>query len=91
MEYKEANVASESLPSQKGSPDWETIFADWKCSGLSQRNYCQKKKLVYSQFMYWRGRLKKKKPQLIPPSDTAQSPSFLRMDNHRKFSVEFTH
>ncbi len=74
MEYKEANVASEPLSSQKESPDWKAIFADWERSGLNQRNYCQKKKLVYSQFMYWRGRLKKKKPQLIPLRTQSKAP-----------------
>ncbi len=37
---------------------WAKKIAAWKTSGLTQRAYCDQHQLVYSTFVYWRGRLK---------------------------------
>lgn len=77
MEYKESGPDNESTALPEKPINWEAISEDWSRSGLSQQKYCQQKNLVYSQFMYWRGRLKKKKPQLLPvrPKPDAQCSS----------------
>ena len=31
--------------------NWRSIFADWEVSGLSQREYCRVKGIVYSTFI----------------------------------------
>ena len=39
---------------------WETRIADWKRSGLSQRQYCLKHELALATFGWWRKRLKER-------------------------------
>jgi hypothetical protein len=36
---------------------WEKHLADWKCSGLTQKDYCKREKLAYGSFKSWRSQL----------------------------------
>lgn len=38
---------------------WRDRVAQWEQSGLSQVAFCQKHRLVYGTFVYWRSHLKK--------------------------------
>ena len=50
--------------------NWRSIFADWEVSGLSQREYCRVKGIVYSTFIYWRVRVKRQeRPVPLSQSD----------------------
>ena len=41
---------------------WTQQIAAWKNSGQSQQAFCTEQQLTYSQFIYWRSRLKQDKP-----------------------------
>lgn len=45
-----------------GADDKQRLWSDritaWKDTGLSQQTYCDQQQLIYSTFVYWRGRLK---------------------------------
>jgi len=68
---------------------WQQHFDDWKHSGLSQRDYCQRYELAYSSFGYWRQRLKNSRkpssrfvPVTFTPSTTVivTLPSGIRIE-----------
>ncbi len=39
--------------------EWNRIIADYKTSGLTQRNFCQQRDIAYSSFTNWLIKLKK--------------------------------
>lgn len=39
---------------------WESRIADWKHSGLSQRQYCLEHELALATFCWWRKRLRER-------------------------------
>jgi hypothetical protein len=47
---------------------WQAIIAEQEQSGLSQKEFCNTHNLVLSQFVYYRGTLKAKKPVIAEPS-----------------------
>lgn len=36
---------------------WESVLAEWESSGLSQKAFCEARKIVYPTFAYWRRHL----------------------------------
>ena len=40
--------------------DWSTLVAEQEASGISQKDFCNQRSLVLSQFVYYRCRLKNK-------------------------------
>lgn len=48
--------------------DWSAINAEWESSKLSQEAFCQSKEIIYSTFVYHRGKiLEKRKAAKRPP------------------------
>jgi len=43
---------------------WVKTYEDWKASGEGQREFCLKRNISYTQFGYWRSKLKKEKQSL---------------------------
>lgn len=46
------------MTSSEKATYWQQHFKNWQQSGLSQRDYCKQHKLTFSNFGYWRKRLK---------------------------------
>ena len=46
---------------------WQKHITSWSQSEQTQKNYCTEHRLSYSQFIYWRNRLKQKTTE--PPPD----------------------
>ena len=46
---------------------WQKQITSWSQSEQTQKNYCTEHRLSYSQFIYWRNRLKQKTTE--PPPD----------------------
>ena len=66
---------TEASPRQAKRYFWEQQIKDWKDSGLTQGQYCQKRNLKMSTFLYWRRKLDldSKKNLLIPVSIQPES------------------
>lgn len=47
---------------------WQELSDEWKASGENQEQFCKRKQISYSQFVYWRSKLLqtagKSRPQL---------------------------
>jgi hypothetical protein len=61
----------------QGTAYWSEQNCLWETSGLTQPTFCEQQDLSYKQFVYWRGRLKRKntlpgKPKLLKVSATPQ-------------------
>jgi hypothetical protein len=37
--------------------DWRGIIREWSRSDLSQRRFCERRKIIYPTFCYWRRRI----------------------------------
>ena len=65
----------------KGPSYWAEQNSLWESSGLAQQKFCEQQGLVYKQFVFWRGRLKKSKaikakPKLLEVSTTPTRQAF---------------
>jgi hypothetical protein len=58
---KSADIVPASPEHSLKPLDWKTIMHEWESSGLPQREFCEKKSLAYTSFMYQRNRIKKSK------------------------------
>lgn len=60
---------SEQHTAETRTDDWRSHIEAWEATGLSQMGYCRANDLSYSQFIYWRRKLR-------PPeqSSPAQGP-----------------
>ena len=88
------NIASQEHKLQH----WSGHMARWEASGLSQQDYCDQHRLVYSTFVYWRGRLKQLK--YMPPEEepvhfvpvkikqTTASPLMLEIHSHYRIEIQ---
>ena len=47
-----------SNQSTKKREQWRAIFKKWSSSGLSQRRFCEERKIRFSTFCYWRRQLR---------------------------------
>jgi len=52
----------------KSQIDWKILIAEQENSGLSQKEFCNQRGLVLSQFVYHRCSSKNKKTQITKPS-----------------------
>ncbi len=43
---------------RRSADEWSRIIADYKTSGLTQRNFCQQRDIAYSSFTNWLIKLK---------------------------------
>lgn len=44
---------------RRSAYEWRSIIADYKTSGLTQRDFCQQQNIAYSSFTNWLIKLKK--------------------------------
>ena len=51
---------------QKNREEWQRRVGEWEDSGQTQVEYCRRKELKISAFLYWRKKFSEKKP--IQPS-----------------------
>ena len=61
---------------RRSASEWRGIIADYKVSGLTQRDFCQQQDIAYSSFTNWLIKLKKLGADL----STESSPSALFID-----------
>ena len=61
---------------RRSADEWNSIIADYKTSGLTQRDFCQQRDIAYSSFTNWLIKLKKLRADL----STESSPSALFID-----------
>ena len=61
---------------RRSADEWSRIIADYKTSGLTQRDFCQQRDIAYSSFTNWLIKLKKLRTDL----STESSPSALFID-----------
>ena len=61
---KSTNIVPVSPEHSLKPLDWKTVMHEWESSGLPQREFCEKKSLAYTSFMYQRNRIKKSKSVL---------------------------
>lgn len=61
---------------RRSTDEWNSIIADYKTSGLTQRDFCQQRDIAYSSFTNWLIKLKKLRADL----STESSPSALFID-----------
>lgn len=47
---------------------WQVLFEAWKSSGLSQEKFCQKERINYHTFVYWRTKQNASKKKSSGPS-----------------------
>ena len=92
---------SQLIPEKPIFPlNWQSIMQEWETSGLRQREFCKARSLVYSQFMYHRGQLKKsesKPAELLPiqlvaekqsiPTPTTATPFVLQWPSGLRLSI----
>ncbi len=69
---KSADIVPASPEHSLKPLDWKTIMHEWESSGLSQREFCEKKSLAYTSFMYNH----RVKPGFMP--------HFFHTDEHRE-------
>lgn len=60
---------------------WSDHITAWKDSGLSQKQYCDQHQLIYSTFVYWRGRLKRLNGDGLASGKVNFLPVRLKQDN----------
>ena len=48
------------IPIKKDKAYWQKLCDAWEASGLSQEAFCCEQSLVYSTFVYWRCKLRKR-------------------------------
>ena len=56
--------------------NWRMIISDWEQSGQTQQEFCRKREIIYTQFTYWRKRIKKQEDAL--ESNDKKKPAFVR-------------
>ena len=75
---------------------WQQQIRNWKTSGLSQKEFCQRQALALSTFSCWKRRIEKSEtekiqfyPLLIPPSNTPPADSGLLLFlGKKRFAIE---
>ena len=72
---------------KKSHIDWEILIAEQEKSGLSQREFCNQRDLIVSQFVYYRNKFKNKykvvqtaEPVLKPVKIISKEPSAVSGD-----------
>jgi hypothetical protein len=60
------------------------MIADWQQSGLSQRQYCQERNIVYHSFHYWYKKFRDEQPQ-----KPARAGSFIQLEPAAMNNIPF--
>ena len=68
---------------------WVKTFENWKQSGLSRKEFCQKVKIPVSTFDYWRRRVLKESAESKRESKLVKLPVALNQRNQQTFLLEF--
>lgn len=75
---------------------WQQQIRNWKSSGLSQKQFCQRQSLALSTFSYWKRRIEKPaaekikfyplsiSPPITPPADSG----LLLRIGRKRFAIE---
>jgi hypothetical protein len=79
------------MTTEKRHVFWQNHFGSWRCSGQSQRTYCQQHALKFANFGSWRSRLGKAKRshQLIPVELGSNVQARLSLPNGIRLEVPF--
>jgi hypothetical protein len=74
---------------------WQQQIRNWKSSGLSQKQFCQRNSLALSTFTYWKRRIERPEaekikfyPLSISPRVTPPTDSGLLLRIGHKFAIE---
>ncbi len=82
---------------RRSADEWNRIIADYKASGLTQRDFCQQRDIAYSSFTNWLIKLKKLRMDLSTESRppplfidvSADKPLFQNEDNEWDVELAF--
>lgn len=67
---------------------WDRIIQDWRDSGCSKKEFCQRKEISYSNFLYWRRKEKDTGEVLYDTPHAVEVSSTLR-HTRPSFIMEF--
>lgn len=62
---------------------WASIISEFKCSGLSQSDFCKNNELKIKQFNYWFRKFKQENQSTVQPS--AQTSQWIKLEQPNTF------
>lgn len=71
---------SEHSPQSARAVYWRKQIEAWRASNLSQHDFCKRRSLSYSQFQYWRHKLRRVTPA---DEDALQRSGFVAVEPQR--------